>query len=128
MRADLAVGLFAAYGSVLAIIVVYQTLMLQNRLSDAERLRASRDSHNNPAELKADDDSRKYFVVRAILETALITGVFIAIATRSLTLSVEVSSTDLSPEWLREPVLALVGLFAVVSVSYLIAGLRRLMW
>jgi len=128
VRADLAVGLFAAYGSVLAIIVVYQTLMLQNRLNDAERLRGSRDSHNNPAELKADDDLRRFLVVRAVLETALVTGVFVAIATRALSLSVEVSSTDLSPVWLSEPVVALVGLFAVVSVSYLVAGLRRLMW
>jgi len=78
--------------------------------------------------LKADEDSRKLLVVRAILETALITGVFVAIAIQAVGLAFQVNPTELSPVWLGEPIIALVVLFAVVSASYLVAGLRRLIW
>jgi hypothetical protein len=126
MSADLAVGLFAAYGSILAIIVVYQTLMLQTRLGDAERLRAVRDSHNDPAELELDERARRGMLLRVVFESALLSAGYLVIASRALSLGTLVDAAELSPTWLTEPVLVLTAMFIAISAAYLVAVVRRL--
>jgi hypothetical protein len=126
MRSDLAVGLFSAYGAILAIIVVYQTLMLQNRLGDAERLRTRRELHNVAEELRADDRSRRIILARTTLENALIVSAFVLIAVRAYSLSMLVDSSELRGDWISYPVEILGTLFGLISVAYVAAIVRRL--
>ena|ERR1700682_433739 len=126
MRSDLAVGLFSAYGAILAIIVVYQTLMLQNRLTDAERLRTRRDLHNLAEELRADDRSRIILLARTTLENVLVVSAFILISLRAYSLSLFVDSSELRGDWIAYPVEILVALFGLISISYVAAIVRRL--
>ena len=126
MRPDLAVGLFSGYGAILAIIVVYQTLVLQNRLGDAERLRVRRESHDLAEELKADDHSRLVMVVRVSLESVLVAAAFLLIATRALSLSLLIDPAELKGEWIAYPVEVLTALFLLISISYVGAIVQRL--
>jgi hypothetical protein len=126
MRSELAVGLFSAYGAILAIIVVYQTLMLQNRLNDAERLRKQRELHNLAEELHADDRSRRILLVRTMLENVLVVSAFVLISLRAYSLSLLVDSSELLADWIAHPVEILSALFGLISVSYVAAIVRRL--
>lgn len=126
MRSDLAVGLFSAYGAILAIIVVYQTLMLQNRLNDAERLRTKYELHNVAEELRADDRSRRVLLVRTTLENVLVVSAFVLISLRAYSLSLLVDSSELLGDWIAHPVEILSALFGLISVSYVGAIVRRL--
>lgn len=126
VRSDLAVGLFSAYGAILAIIVVYQTLMLQNRLNDAERLRTQRELHNMAEELRADERSRGVLLLRTTLENALVVSAFVLIAVRAYSLSLLIDSSELLGDWIAQPVEILSSLFVLISVSYVGAIVKRL--
>ncbi len=126
MRGDLAVGLFSAYGAILAIIVVYQTLMLQNRLNDAERLRTRRDSHNQADELRADERSRRLMLARVTIENVLVVSAFMLISARAYSLSQIVDASEMPGDWLAYPIEILFTLFTLISLTYLWAIVARL--
>src|SRR5438105_4430873 len=112
MRVDVAVGLFGAYGAILSIIALHQTLALQAVVDRAER--AATDFADLGSRLKVTEKRREranWIVVQRLVFIVLVTGAFLMVPSYSDAVAARVDPAD-APGWaFNYPTWTLRGLF-----------------
>ena len=125
MKPEIAVGFFGAYGAILAIVVVYQTLALQSVRQRAEAIaREFGPGYSTDLTGKHRQRAVRWVLVEAALLLVVVSVVFLLIASYSDAIAGMVDPAEV-PAWaFTYGIWCLRGLYLIVSGYYTLDLLR----